>query len=107
MIGTMRLIPPHGLRNNDDGRFICFILHKRGFEKKKYTCKSSFCKGKITSNNLTKQMISQIFLNKSINRIHKKNLEFLPLFESNEIHIFIHKIVLYQIQRIAQIQAYK
>lgn len=31
----------------------------------------------------------------------------MPLFESNEIHIFIHKIVLYQIQRIAQIQAYK
>lgn len=52
-------------------------------------------------------MISQIFLNKSINRILKKNLEFLPLFESNEIHIFIHKIVLYQIQCIAQIQAYK
>lgn len=31
----------------------------------------------------------------------------MPLFESNEIHIFIHKIVLYQIQCIAQIQAYK
>lgn len=72
MIGTMRLIPPHGLRNNADGRFICFILHKRGFEKKKILVKVSFCKGKITSNNLTKQMISQIFLNKSINRIHKK-----------------------------------
>lgn len=106
MIGTMRLIPPHGLRNNADGRFICFILHKRGFEKK-ILVKVSFCKGKITSNNLTKQMISQIILNKSINRILEKNLEFLPLFESNEIHIFIHKIVLYQIQRIAQIQAYK
>lgn len=46
MIGTMRLIPPHGLRNNADGRFICFILHKRGFEKKKILVKVSFCKGK-------------------------------------------------------------
>lgn len=73
MIGIMRLIPPHGLRNNDDGRHVCFILHKRGFEKKNILVKVSFCRGKKkTSNNLTKQMISQIFLNKSMNRIHKK-----------------------------------
>lgn len=54
MIGIMWLILLYGLRNNDDGRFICFILYKRGFEKKKYICKSLFCKGKIILNNLIK-----------------------------------------------------
>lgn len=36
MIGIMWLILLYGLRNNDDGRYVCFILYKRGFEKKIY-----------------------------------------------------------------------
>lgn len=46
MIGIMWLILLYGLRNNDDGRFICFILYKRGFEKKNIFVKVYFVKEK-------------------------------------------------------------